>query len=51
MTDVLSEVYEIRFISDSIWGIYKKGENECLFSGNFSEINAWFSLQEKGFDL
>lgn len=48
---MLSEVYEIRIIEDDTWGIYEIGKNKCLFSGNFSEINAWLSLQEKGFDL
>lgn len=46
--------YKIQLIMDSQYGVYLSEDDyneNCLFSGSLSQVNAWLSLKEKGYDL
>ncbi len=48
----MKEKYDISFYQDKQYAVYKKGEwDDILFLGTLEEVNAWISLQEKGFDI
>jgi hypothetical protein len=48
----MEKEYEIRVWHDDQYAVYKKDKcSEYVFKGSLSEINAWISLKEKGFDL
>jgi len=45
--------YKIQLIMDNYYGVYLLDDTDydCLFSGSLSEVNAWISLTEKGYNL
>ena len=48
----MKEKYDIRFYQDNQYQIYNKDTYEnALFTGTIEEVNAWLSLQEKGFTI
>lgn len=49
----MSDKYDIRFWQDEEYAVYPKDDYEAsyVFKGTLEEINAWMSLQEKGFSI
>lgn len=49
----MNEKYEISIWMDNIYAVYDKVNDpyhaDYVFKGTLEEINAWMSLQEKGF--
>ena len=49
---MLSNKYDIRIWQDDTYAVYEKGKwNNYLFKGTIEAVNAWLSLNEKGFDI
>jgi len=53
MKQKIKEKFEIRHWLDDIYAVYLKDDksDNYLFKGTLSEIDAWLSLKQKGFDL
>ena len=49
----MSDKYEIRHWQDNEYAVYPKDDWQAkyVFRGTLPEVNAWMSLQEKGFTI
>lgn len=48
----MNEKYDIRIWQDDQYAVYEKDNYEnYLFRGTIEQVNAWLSLQEKGFNI
>ena len=50
--EYMNNQYDIRLYNDNIYAVYLKGDScHYVFKGTLEAINAWVSLQAKGFDI
>ena len=49
----MNNKYDVRLLQDNIYGLYILGDdyNDLIFKGTIEQVNAYLSLEEKGFIL